>query len=211
MSVDIVESDDLKPVKTESAVNQRKKISLKKEKPKNTHLPSDAQNRKWCSKFLPAVMYWVRNSNYPWTIPNDKLSDICYDIFSVVYNGAPGEFEADSWSGGFHMVCQRISEWRGVFGSTAISVLVMFFTSNDDFQAPEARKEYAEYQLEESHFVYEDLDNEDSPGAFLSEFILHVFATHLNAIQGYENGDCCVIPTIHKARMLQGSGRQCRW
>lgn len=104
MSVDIVKSDDLKPVKTKSAANWRKTISLKKEKPKNAHLPSDAQNSKWCSKFLPAVMYWVGNSSYPWTICDEKLSDICYDIFSIVYNGAPREFEANSWSGGFHVV-----------------------------------------------------------------------------------------------------------
>ncbi|KAG2052078.1 hypothetical protein BDR06DRAFT_973266 [Suillus hirtellus] len=58
-------------------------------------------------------------------------------VKTKMYNGTPREFEADSWSGGFHMVCQRISEWRGVFGSTAVSVLVMFFASNDNFQAPE--------------------------------------------------------------------------
>ncbi|KAG1807679.1 uncharacterized protein BJ212DRAFT_1303388 [Suillus subaureus] len=94
------------------------------------------------------------------------------------------------------VVCQRISEWRGVFGSTAVSALVTFFASNDDFQAPKARKEYAEYQLEDSCFMYEDPDNEDLPGAFLSEFILHVFAAHLNAIQGYEKIDIidCGLP-----------------
>ncbi|KAG1867190.1 hypothetical protein DFJ58DRAFT_723879 [Suillus subalutaceus] len=135
MSVDIVESDDSKPVKTESA------------------------NGKWHSKFLPAVMYWVGNSNYPWTIPDDKLSDVCYDIFSVVYNGAPGEFEADSWSGGFHV---------------------------------------------DSRCVYEDPDNEDSPGAFLSEFILRVFSTHLNAMQGYEKIDIidCGLPGHQAALAL---------
>ncbi|KAG2101878.1 uncharacterized protein F5147DRAFT_655191 [Suillus discolor] len=211
MSVDIVKSDDSKPVKTESAANQRKTISLKKEKPKNAHLRSHAQNGKWCSKFLPAVMYWVGNSNYPWTIPNEKLSDVCYNIFSVVYNGVPGEFEADSWSGGFHVSVNYISaglskDFRveGSLGSTAVSVLVMFFTSNDDFQAPKARKKYAEYQLEDSCFVYEDPDNEDSPGAFLSEFILHVFAAHLDAIQGYEKIDIidCGLPGHQAALAL---------
>lgn len=37
--------------------------------------------------------------------------------------------------------------------------------------------------------MYEDPDTEDSPGAFLSESILHVFAARLNAIQGYEKID----------------------
>jgi hypothetical protein len=59
-----------------------------------------------------------------------------------------------------------------------------FFTSTDEFKTKEACKDYAEYQLEDSRFVYEDPDNEDSPGAFLLEFILHVFAVQLNATQG---------------------------
>ncbi|KAG2047654.1 hypothetical protein BDR06DRAFT_850032, partial [Suillus hirtellus] len=60
---------------------------------------------------------------------------------------------------------QRISEWRGNFGSTAITILMAFFASTDEYKTKEAHKEYAEYQLEDSHFVYEDPDNEDSPGA----------------------------------------------
>ncbi|KAG2351877.1 hypothetical protein BDR07DRAFT_1257276, partial [Suillus spraguei] len=60
---------------------------------------------------------------------------------------------------------QRISEWRGNFGSTTITILMAFFASTDEFKTKEARKDYAEYQLEDSRFVYEDPDNEDSPGA----------------------------------------------
>jgi hypothetical protein len=59
-----------------------------------------------------------------------------------------------------------------------------FFASTDEFKTKEAHKEYAEYQLQDSRFVYEDPDNEDSPGAFLSEFILHIFTVQLNATQG---------------------------
>ncbi|KAG2055892.1 hypothetical protein BDR06DRAFT_970370 [Suillus hirtellus] len=159
MSVDITELDE-KPIKTESAhhmstsaTTQGKLINPKKVKPRNAHLPSDAQNSlKWCSKFLPAVMYWVGNSNYPWTIPDKKLSDVCHDIFHEVFDGAPGEFKVDSYSSGFHV-------------------------------------EYAGDQLVDSHFMYEDPDNEDLPGAFLSEFILHVFTAYLNVIYGYEQID----------------------
>ncbi|KAG2335881.1 hypothetical protein BDR05DRAFT_858203, partial [Suillus weaverae] len=61
----------------------------------------------------------------------------------------------------------RVHEWRGHFGSTAISILMTFFSSTNEFKTKEARKAYAEYQLEDSRFVYEDPDNEDSPGAFL--------------------------------------------
>ncbi|KAG1763020.1 hypothetical protein EDD22DRAFT_952612 [Suillus occidentalis] len=179
MSVDIMELDE-KPIKTESTRHAST----------NAHLPGNAQKSpKWCSKFLPAVMYWVGNSNYPWTIPGEKLADVCYDIFHEVFNGVPGEFEVDNHVSVFHMVCQRISEWREFFGSTAINVLMMFFTLNDDFKTPNARKEFVGDQLVDLHFMYEDADKEDSPGAFLSEFILCVFAAHLNAIYGYEKID----------------------
>lgn len=112
MSVDIMELDE-KPIKTEGArhastsptTTRGKSTNLKKLKPRNAHLPSDAQKSpKWCSKFLPAVMYWVGNSTYPWTIPDEKLSDVCYDIFHEVFNGAPGEFEVDNHVSGFHVV-----------------------------------------------------------------------------------------------------------
>lgn len=63
---------------------------------------------------------------------------------------------------------------------------MMFFTLNNDFKTPDAQKEYAGDQLVDSHFGYEDPDNEDLPGAFLSEFILRIFATHLNTVYGYE-------------------------
>ncbi|KAG1884780.1 hypothetical protein F4604DRAFT_1574529, partial [Suillus subluteus] len=162
-------------------------IRLKKEKPRNSHLPNNAQNSsKWCSKFLPLVMYWIGTSDYPWTIPNEELSDICNDIYLAVYH-EPGSFEVDGYC--FNLVCQRILEWMGTFGSTAITVLIMFFSLHEDFKTPEAQKEYAEYQLQDLRFVYENLDNKDSPGAFLSEFILCVFAAHFNTIHGYEKID----------------------
>jgi hypothetical protein len=41
-----------------------------------------------------------------------------------------------------------------------------FFTSTDEYKMPETWKAYSEYQLEDSCFVYEDPDSEDSLGAF---------------------------------------------
>ncbi|KAG2055772.1 hypothetical protein BDR06DRAFT_1006617 [Suillus hirtellus] len=176
MSVSIMDimMDSLKSkyIKTENGRVQCTILNLKKEKPKNSHLPSAAQNLSFHSIFIPTVMHWVGNNSYPWTIPDEKLSDILKDIFMVV--------------------CQRISEWRGNFGSTAITILMAFFASMDKYKTKEAHKEYAKYQLEDSHFVYEDPDNEDSPGAFLSEFILHIFAVQLNATQG-----CQIIDSLN--------------
>ncbi|KAG1836455.1 hypothetical protein DFJ58DRAFT_734982 [Suillus subalutaceus] len=173
-------------VKTENGRAPRTILNLKKEKPKNSHLPSAVQNLSFCSIFIPTVMHWVGNNSYPWTIPDEKLSDILEDIFMAVCK-QPGDFRNDDGCNlAFNVVCQRISEWRGNFSSTAITILMAFFASTDEFKTKEAHKDYAEYQLEDSRFVYEDPDNEDSPGVFLSEFILRIFAVQLNATQGHQ-------------------------
>ncbi|KAG1732080.1 hypothetical protein EDB19DRAFT_1912267 [Suillus lakei] len=113
-----------------------------------------------------------------------ELSEVLKDISMAVYPH-PGNFQYDDGCNlTFNIVSQRISEWRGNFSSTAITILMAFFASMDEYETKEAQKAYAEYQLEDSHFVYEDPDSEDSPGAFLLEFILHIFTVQLNATQG---------------------------
>lgn len=67
-----------------------------------------------------------------------------------------------------------------------------FFASTPEYQAQDARKEFAEYQLQDCNFIYEDPDNEEQPGAFLSEFVLRVFAAHLSAIAGRVRVDALV-------------------
>ncbi|KAG1732518.1 hypothetical protein EDB19DRAFT_1912030 [Suillus lakei] len=141
-------------------------LNLKKEKPKNSHLPSSAQNSTFHSIFIPMVIHWVGNSNYPWTILEKELSDVLEDISMAVYPH-PGNFQHnDGCNLAFNVVSQRISEWRGNFGSTAITILMAFFASTDEYKTKEAWKAYAKYQLEDSCFVYEDPERKDSPGAF---------------------------------------------
>ncbi|KAG2034053.1 hypothetical protein BDR03DRAFT_823753, partial [Suillus americanus] len=68
-----------------------------------------------------------------------------------------------------------------------------FFTSTPDYETQEAREEYAEYQLQDyCCFIYEDPDNKDQPGAFLSEYILRIFAAHLTAVTGRVRVDSLV-------------------
>jgi hypothetical protein len=69
-------------------------LNLKKEKPKNSHLPSAVQNLSFRSIFIPTVMHWVGNNSYPWTIPDEKLSDVLEDIFMAVCK-QPGDFRND--------------------------------------------------------------------------------------------------------------------
>ncbi|KAG1801159.1 uncharacterized protein BJ212DRAFT_1213683, partial [Suillus subaureus] len=148
-------------------------------KAKNAHLPSGLlENRIWHMKFLPCVMYWVGNSDHGWTVPETELQSVLESIFYEVYPRNKGgcSFDIEDF--------QRIHEWRASFGSTAITVLMAFFTSTPDYETQEARKEYAEYQLQDCCFIYEDPDNKEQPGAFLSEYILHIFAAHLTTVAG---------------------------
>ncbi|KAG2154320.1 uncharacterized protein EDB93DRAFT_1248520 [Suillus bovinus] len=175
MLVGVVETaNSNKPIKTETGQLPRSR-NIKKGKLKNVHLPIGAWNSEWCSKFIPTVMYWIGNSNFSWTIPDDTLSNLLHNIYYSVYK-QPGDFEVDGSNGTFNVN----------FGSTATTILMVFFAWTDEYKMLETRKAYSEYQLKDSRFVYEDPDSEDSPGAFLSEFILHIFAAHLNVIQGHQ-------------------------
>ncbi|KAG1889157.1 hypothetical protein F4604DRAFT_1673857 [Suillus subluteus] len=163
MSVDISDSKIAgKLVKTEDTISDNPRTKIKKGKAKNSDLPSGAlEQGQWRTSFLPSLMYWVGNSDYGWSIPENELESALEHIFNAV-----------------------IHEWRAAFGSTAVSVLMAYFTSTPKYKTQEAREEYAEDQLQDCRFVYEDPDNEEQPGAFLSEYILRIFASHLSAISG---------------------------
>ncbi|KAG1882226.1 hypothetical protein F4604DRAFT_1921955 [Suillus subluteus] len=149
--------------KVEAPENIHSKI--RKGKAKNSNLPSGiVQNRLWHMTFLPCLMFWVGNSNYRWSILEDTLERVLEDI----YNAAS----------------QCIHEWWAAFSSTAIGILMAFFASTLEYETQEACKEYAEYQLQDCRFMYKDPNNEEQPGAFLSKYMLCIFATHLTAISG---------------------------
>ncbi|KAG2143882.1 hypothetical protein BD769DRAFT_1382947 [Suillus cothurnatus] len=99
----------------------------------------------------------------PWAcnIKKEKLKNVHLPIVHGTWNGAQNSFQ---WS-----LYKQLGNFE-VDGS------------DGSFNV----KAYLENQLEDSCFIYEDPDSEDSPGAFLSEFILCIFAAHLNAIQGHQ-------------------------
>jgi hypothetical protein len=90
----MMDSPTSKFIKTKNGCAPHMILNLKKEKPKNSHLPSAVQNLSFCSIFIPTVMHWVGNNSYPWTIPNEKLSDVLEDIFMAVCK-QPGDFRND--------------------------------------------------------------------------------------------------------------------
>jgi hypothetical protein len=104
MSVDILDRD-AKRIKLEDTAQAPlgSRATLRKDKPKNSHLPPGTHDGgKWRSVFLPSLIYWLGNSKYPWTVPEDMLSSVLEDIFAVVY-GKIAQFDIDSL--GFAVVC----------------------------------------------------------------------------------------------------------
>ncbi|KAG2141171.1 uncharacterized protein EDB93DRAFT_1252636 [Suillus bovinus] len=67
-----------------------------------------------------------------------------------------------------------------------------FFASTPEYETQEAHKEYTKYQLQDCNFIYEDPENEEQPSTFLSEYILHIFTSHLTAISGRVRVDVLV-------------------
>ncbi|KAG1867519.1 hypothetical protein C8R48DRAFT_772013 [Suillus tomentosus] len=172
-------------VKTEpeAVVSENIRAKLKKGKARNAHLPSGVlENRIWCMKFLPCVMYWVEA----------EFESVLEVIFYAVYPCTKGPCDFNVEELAFQLVSQRVHEWRASFGSTAVTVLMAFFTSTLEYETQEAREEYTEYQLQECRFIYEDPDNEEQPGVFLSEYILCIFAAHLTAVAGKVRVDSLV-------------------
>lgn len=102
-------------VKTEveAPINIRSKI--KKGKAKNSNLPSGClENGLWRTKFLPCLMFWVGNSDYGWSIPENELEYVLENIFNAVYDSrkrGPCDFDVDGFA--FQLVCIFVLTYNG--------------------------------------------------------------------------------------------------
>ncbi|KAG2148685.1 uncharacterized protein EDB93DRAFT_1103738 [Suillus bovinus] len=84
MSTDISNKQTaMKCIKTEEATSKAASINLKKVKPRNAHIPDNIA-KSWRATFLPVLMYWVGNSSYGWSIPEEDLSNALYEISNCI-------------------------------------------------------------------------------------------------------------------------------
>ncbi|KAG2072853.1 hypothetical protein BDR04DRAFT_1116736 [Suillus decipiens] len=210
MSVDISDKQTItKHIKTK-CTDKAVSINLRKLKPNNDHIPEDII-KSWRAKFLPALMYWVINSSYGWTIPEEDLCNALYEISDCIggKNCVLHEFDVGTY--GYDLAVQKIHEWKALFSSTAITVLMAFFTADPEYEMQAVRKAFTDDQLDDLRFVYKNPENDDNPGAFLSEYFLCIFATHLNAIAGHEKVDTldCGIMGLETALALTAAAGEC--
>ncbi|KAJ8593942.1 hypothetical protein M405DRAFT_930493 [Rhizopogon salebrosus TDB-379] len=121
------------------------------------------------SQLKPSASPSARSARqrWPWTIPDEDLSNALREIHSALHtNHRAIEFDVD-----FDLVKGSMNREHPL--------------------TRESRREYAEYLLDGLRFGYEDPGpgSEEQPGAFLSGFILRIFAIHLNAIHGHKRVD----------------------
>ncbi|KAG0704887.1 hypothetical protein DFH29DRAFT_873367 [Suillus ampliporus] len=173
MSVDISDNKTvMKRIKAKDdsdvATSRAASINLRKVKPRNAHIPDDI------------VKSWRVNSFQcsctGWEIPampgpsQRRIFATRFMKYTAVLALKIGQcVTLKLVLTGYELAVQKIHEWKASFGSTAITVLMAFFASKPEYQTQAARKAFADDQLEDSRFIYENPESEDNPGAFLSD------------------------------------------
>ncbi|KAG1838856.1 hypothetical protein DFJ58DRAFT_845899 [Suillus subalutaceus] len=107
--------------------------NIKKRKLKNSNLPVGVYDQ-WRAKFIPCVIYWIGNSDYGRSIPENELEVALEDIFDAVQSCEQGPSSFNAGGRAFAVATQRIYEWQATFSSTAISILMVFFSSEPEYK-----------------------------------------------------------------------------
>ena len=82
----------------------------------------------------------------------------------------------------FIQILQRLADsWRSSIGSTALSILIAFFESQDNLRdSDENRAEFADYLLDKLRFCYKKADGDDEE---VSVYLTCMVYTHINTTQ----------------------------
>lgn len=175
----------------------------------NMDLPVPCDHR-WSHSFVSTAMLWYSVQKSIWNVPEEELTSALQRIFNVVYPGVKYRVtpegpvfvlvsrpnSAESWmlTG---QTLRRINEWRSSFGSSALAMMLHFFStldSNDDIHAA------AEFLSTDSRFLWEDPDSSDPTKPFRSPFLLMLIAiTHLGHITA-----CVDVPGWDTQAMASG-------
>ncbi|KAF9234885.1 hypothetical protein BU15DRAFT_65319 [Melanogaster broomeanus] len=146
----------------------------------NKDLPV-ASDHRWSRGVIATVTLWCGIQDNVWSIPEDKLTAALQVIIDVVYPGL--KYRVTPAGSVFGVAIQRISEWHGGFGSTALAMMVDFFSRFDDnvdirTAAVALHKDY--------RFLQEDPDEPSADRCYRSGFLLELIASmHLSNIVGF--------------------------
>ncbi|KAF8120062.1 hypothetical protein EV363DRAFT_1192874, partial [Boletus edulis] len=140
----------------------------------NADLPVQVDSR-WYRSFVPTATLWCSIQANTWNIPDDELVVALQTIFKAVYPEV--KYRVVTNGSVFSVTSQRLSEWRSGFGSTALLMMIDFFSKLDeDVNIREA----ANYLGSEYRFLREDTDSLEQKGLYRSALLLELVArTHL--------------------------------
>ncbi|KAF8133248.1 hypothetical protein EV363DRAFT_1162608 [Boletus edulis] len=132
------------------------------------------ENR-WSRSFIPTTTLWCSIQNNIWNVPDDEFAVALQAIFCVVYPDV--KYCVNTSGSVFSLASQCVSEWRSGIGSTALIMMIDFFSQLDD---DADIRTTADYLKSEYRFLREDPDSLEPAGMFRSVFLLELLTrTHL--------------------------------
>ncbi|KAG2090576.1 hypothetical protein BD769DRAFT_1395791 [Suillus cothurnatus] len=197
-NVDVLnnDSDDSTPptkrIKTETGQTPGKATGeVVKAKFKNGDLPAGcADNNTWRGTFIPTVAHATGGDNIdPWLIEDDTFISVLWEVWKVIYDGRPSLMNHAIVPGSavYQVTKQRLSEWRGGFGSAAVMMFTTFMAADPLYNNEDQRADFADFWLEDNRWLFANIDSDDKKlwtGMWQSMFVLQTFAAHLNYTQG---------------------------
>ncbi|KIK81740.1 hypothetical protein PAXRUDRAFT_155330 [Paxillus rubicundulus Ve08.2h10] len=146
----------------------------------NKDLPAPSDQR-WSHSFISMETLWCSIQPNMWSIPEEELTLALQAIFNIVYPGV--KYQVTTSSSVFSVMLQWLSECQSGFDSTALAMLIDFFSKLDD----DVNVHGVAKDLKTGYtFLQEDPDSPQEEGMFHSTFLLELIgSTHLSNITGF--------------------------
>ncbi|KAI0245054.1 hypothetical protein BJV78DRAFT_1159215 [Lactifluus subvellereus] len=141
----------------------------------------------WNRQYVPLLVDWAGTLPNPWKCHDVDIQRNIQAMWDTVYPDIAADIQPKRpifvWS------IQRITEWRGIFGSGAITALENIWLDKGSC-TPEGRKKYATHMLSRGlPFMWRAFNSSLSKGSrlFQSEPILSTLASHFIATSSLSN------------------------
>ncbi|KAH9954723.1 hypothetical protein BGW80DRAFT_1467625 [Lactifluus volemus] len=142
---------------------------------------SNKNMEKWRKTFVPALLSWAGRQIDPFGT-NSMIQEPAEDIWFSTF---PDVALDDTKLGIVMAVVENtLNNWHSDMGKSGYrAVMDMWLEDPVTFGDAEACAEYVEIALDKLRFVYRDPDAKSARGAFCSDLIVKVYATHIHKLQ----------------------------
>ncbi|KAG1888050.1 hypothetical protein F4604DRAFT_1915951 [Suillus subluteus] len=168
-------------------------------KHKNSDLPAGCQDgNAWRGLLIPTIAHAAGGDDvHPWLVEDDALILILTKAWKTVYAKNPTLIDHSIVPGDavYYVAKQRLSEWRGGFGSAAVMMITSLMAADPLYESEDNRAGFADFWLADNKFLFLDVDSDNKKewsGMWQSTFVLQTFAAHLNYTQG-----CVPVPELN--------------